>query len=355
MNTPSLREVIRESYRTCITASFNLTLLYLVTTIFMVYDTSRENHAGLFESLFPDVRMALLTITILVAIFVWNFIFTIMGMYLFITSYLLSKVYLRSLLVIFGLIFLLTIFHIFPGKEIEETYKWYTNLSIRFVFQGLSILSIVTVIYALAQVIILFIIGAEHHSKIFKVSFVVGLVALVLLGVTVYIFYTRETPVEKIELSCKGTFSVSYSYSTWNQPSYESYKELGRLYTASKDYPIFEKGKKTLVWRLETPNSIEYPSAGNYTDQPGNPIHFRTVEVTKDLITVYSHYESGYKKNESDNSKNSKENSEHKITINRVSGEWHDTSVYKTYWKDGHTGVNKFTYDGICEKAVPKF
>lgn len=185
----------------------------------------------------------------------------------------------------------------------------------------------------------------EKYKNIFYL-----LISPTLLSVCLICFYLYDSyhsQVETIELSCSGTFNISY-----NNARFETYKELGRLYTAAKDYPTYpDKNslRKELVWRLSDPDSVLYPDEYRYPNQDGNPRFLRTVTVNKDFISVYSHYETDFEK---DGAKN---DSLHTIKINRVSGEWHDRSEHRTYWRNGNSRIDIYSYVGVCEKAVPKF
>jgi len=161
---------------------------------------------------------------------------------------------------------------------------------------------------------------------------------------------------ESIELLCNGTWYIDENSKNWDSPKHQVFKEDGRAYTATKDYPIYDQNhKKDLVWRLSSPNSVEYPAQTNYSDAPGKPSHFETVRVDRNSISVYSQYKQDYENISKDEGMNQKHESTKNITINRFSGDWSEVTESTTYWKNGSWLTRKSTYIGKCEKAKQKF
>ena len=160
MSFPTFKEVFKKTYQISWNGSLFFTGLYSFVVILIGLELSQFNFGEFLNEMFKNPRDLWLTGFLLLITLVWNFTTFVMGFYLVITSFVLSKRYGRFLLVVFGIIFFLGIFHILPSTDVNDSYRWFTNIYIRFI-QGLLSISIILVPYSLIQGLIIFIIGKD--------------------------------------------------------------------------------------------------------------------------------------------------------------------------------------------------
>ena len=156
-NVPTFKEIYKLMNRSSLEMTYLLSFIYSIIFGFIFYEIGVNGYDEIVK-MFSETRDVIVIVILLVVIFIFNYSFCVMGIYLMTTSFVLSKRYARLLIVLFGLIFVSSVFHVLPVGEIDEKYQWYTNLNIR-ILQGLSVTSWVVLLYSVIQGLVLYIIG----------------------------------------------------------------------------------------------------------------------------------------------------------------------------------------------------
>jgi hypothetical protein len=160
MSLPTFREVFKSTYQISCNGSIFFTGLYTFLFILVGLELSQFNYSQFLNEMVNDSRGSWLIGFLLLVILVWNFITFVMGFYLIVTSFVLSRRYGRFLLVMFGVIFFLGFFRLLPSTDVNDSYRWFTSIYIR-IIQGLISTSMILIPYGLVQGLIIFIVGKE--------------------------------------------------------------------------------------------------------------------------------------------------------------------------------------------------
>jgi len=161
-NIPTFREIFH-SYKW---ESFQFSILLTFVIFMFFFSIGIERYSYDINSLLKDlmVRSEILLLFIFFGIFlIWNYLVSIFGIFLLITSYILSKRYVRFLMVLLGIIFFLTFFHVIPVPEIDKSYGFINEILMRIV-QGYGMVATCVFFFGLIQCLVLFIIGREDSK-----------------------------------------------------------------------------------------------------------------------------------------------------------------------------------------------
>jgi hypothetical protein len=158
-NVPTFKEIYKLMNKSSLEMTYGLSFIYSIIFGFIFYEIGVHDYDDMVK-MFSEIREVITIIVILVVVVIFNYSFCVMGIYLMTTSFVLSKRYGRLLIVLFGVIFLLSVFHVLPVGEIKENYRWFSNLTIR-IFQGLTLVSMVVISYGVIQGLVLYIIGRK--------------------------------------------------------------------------------------------------------------------------------------------------------------------------------------------------
>ena len=162
-NVPTFKEIFKLTHKISLNGTWCLTLLYINLFFLIGLEVSSFNLKELIN--FSDTTRELWLLgVVIIFIAVWNYLTCIFGIYLMITSFVLSKKYGRFLVVLFGVIFVLTIFHVIPVNELKESYRWFTSLYMRFM-QGLILVSMVITSWGVIQGLVIYIIGRDDSGN----------------------------------------------------------------------------------------------------------------------------------------------------------------------------------------------
>ena len=162
-SVPSFKEIFKLTHKISLNGTWCLTLLYINVFFLIMLELSSFNLKELINLSYTTRELWFIGI-VLIFIVVWNYLTCVFGIYLRMTSSVLSKKYGRVLLVLFGMIFVLTIFHVIPVPELKESHRWFTSLYIRFI-QGLVLVSMVITSWGVIQGLVIYIIGGDDSMN----------------------------------------------------------------------------------------------------------------------------------------------------------------------------------------------
>jgi hypothetical protein len=158
--TPTFRQIFNLTYKLSVGGALVFTLMfsfsiYLLGLEKIAFDITR------LPEFFEKSNELWIVGVLLFLIFIWGFVIFSMGTYLMYTSFVISKRYGRFLLVLSALFFFFGVFHLIPFSDINESYRWFTHVYIRFM-QGISSTSMLLTTYGLIQGIVIFILGRDE-------------------------------------------------------------------------------------------------------------------------------------------------------------------------------------------------
>jgi hypothetical protein len=158
----SFRESFSQSHKLSWDLTSFLTSIYIISIFVIGYE--RENSFSDFWGNWTNDYKGLLFLFVIIGIlYLFNYIISVMWVYLFRTSQQLSSRYGRILIVVCGVIFFLTVFHILPVNQISIDGGWYTNIVSR-IIQGTSLVSMTVFVWGLIQGLVLYVIGNDGNS-----------------------------------------------------------------------------------------------------------------------------------------------------------------------------------------------
>lgn len=159
---PTFKEILNLTYKVSLGVTLFFTLLCSFVFVLIGLEISSFDRSNLFQ-LFENPRELWIVGLFLILIFIWGFISSTIGLYLFSTSFILSKKYGRFLVVLSGIFFLSGVFHLIPVSDINDSYSWFTNIYIRFI-QGVLSVTFLLIPYGLIQGLTIYIIGRDDKS-----------------------------------------------------------------------------------------------------------------------------------------------------------------------------------------------
>lgn len=161
------------------------------------------------------------------------------------------------------------------------------------------------------------------------------------------IAFSQQENDESVKCLCEGTMIVE-EYHLGGKKTISRYED-SYIYTFSKDKLRKENDGYNWLMISDKHGLVTTNRVGN-SNSPKGFWRGDWVQVQPDNIEV----ERNWGNNSPSRGIEKTENS-HLIQINRVSGNWMDTIIYRTTNNDGHTKIRTYTMQGKCKRATNKF
>jgi hypothetical protein len=167
-----------------------------------------------------------------------------------------------------------------------------------------------------------------------------------------FIFLSSVHSMDKnIKIECSGKNYLKENSKNWGREE-NSVTNIVSVYGLSN----MSQSKNKSDWWFDSGNSIYTNKKDNDPNQPGNPYWYRDINVSHDYIFIVISGGKDFDKNKkNEDGMNQKNEYRREIRINRITGEWIEKSIDKTFWKDGGWLTMENNIFGKCQKGVQRF